>query len=596
MQVLDDEISQTELFDSVYTSPKHCFYCKIESPFLLARCEICSKWFCSVNIPGGLHLYCHMTNREHKIWTLHPNNTNNFSQLKCSNCFNDDLSKLCIYNEARILCRSCCRNEDNVHHSARFDEVVINGQLSKLIFNNPNEQEKQIALSITYSQASIIENNILAEFYPNFYQNIKERTIWGLKKVKLLYNNANEFYEIFSEILLKDKYFQEKKTNDKEIIKSRIHLNSGSPFFDFNQLQSVLRFKTGELVQIMQKHQPVCRAVICSNNVEEKTVSIKILSKSTVINDHGKYEIKHLFSSVPYERMMNGLKYLKKNQMDKDILSTILGVLSIKRNICGINYINNNQDSQFTPPNLIALNESQLNAVKQALKVNISIIQGPPGTGKTHTTASIVWNIKQILSKLGHNYSKILASSSSNIAVDNLVERIHKTGLKVAKVASKLREKIRNTSEIVEENSLHTFLRQHIEIYHPNIFDLFSCIHEYDEIVEREQYQELLAIVNPAITGILNEADVIVCTNIVAGDKRLDNLYFQYVLIDEANQSIEPESLLPILRGCQNLILLGDEMQLGPITSCFKTKQAGLNTTLISRLKKLGLKPILLNT
>lgn len=53
--------------------------------------------------------------------------------------------------------------------------------------------------------------------------------------------------------------------------------------------------------------------------------------------------------------------------------------------------------------------------------------QGPPGTGKTLTAASLVyqlWNTKP-------KGSAILVAAPSNVAVDNLAERIHTTGLKV---------------------------------------------------------------------------------------------------------------------------------------------------------------------
>ena len=56
------------------------------------------------------------------------------------------------------------------------------------------------------------------------------------------------------------------------------------------------------------------------------------------------------------------------------------------------------------------------------------VLQGPPGTGKTVTSASIVYH----LAKQG--LGQVLVCAPSNIAVDQLTEKIHKTGLKVNQI------------------------------------------------------------------------------------------------------------------------------------------------------------------
>ena len=52
-------------------------------------------------------------------------------------------------------------------------------------------------------------------------------------------------------------------------------------------------------------------------------------------------------------------------------------------------------------------------------------MQGPPGTGKTVTSATIVYHLVK------QNSGPALVCAPSNIAVDQLTEKIHKTGLKV---------------------------------------------------------------------------------------------------------------------------------------------------------------------
>ena len=48
---------------------------------------------------------------------------------------------------------------------------------------------------------------------------------------------------------------------------------------------------------------------------------------------------------------------------------------------------------------------------------------------------------------------------------------------------------------------------------------------------------------------LLRHADVVCCTCIAAGDKRLSQVKnrFRYVLIDESTQASEPECLVPIV-------------------------------------------------
>ena len=64
------------------------------------------------------------------------------------------------------------------------------------------------------------------------------------------------------------------------------------------------------------------------------------------------------------------------------------------------------------------------------------IEKGPPGTGKTVTSATIVYHLAR------QNGEQVLVCAPSNIAVDQLTEKIHRTGLKVVRLCAKSREAI----------------------------------------------------------------------------------------------------------------------------------------------------------
>ena len=76
----------------------------------------------------------------------------------------------------------------------------------------------------------------------------------------------------------------------------------------------------------------------------------------------------------------------------------------------------------FTNPHL---NESQREAIEFALKQKeLAVIHGPPGTGKTTTLVEYIsLEVKQ--------GSKVLCCAPSNVAVDNLLEKLAKNKIKV---------------------------------------------------------------------------------------------------------------------------------------------------------------------
>ncbi len=57
--------------------------------------------------------------------------------------------------------------------------------------------------------------------------------------------------------------------------------------------------------------------------------------------------------------------------------------------------------------------------------VRFFYLKGPPGTGKTVTSATVVYHLAK------QNHGQVLVCAPSNIAVDQLTEKIHRTGLKV---------------------------------------------------------------------------------------------------------------------------------------------------------------------
>lgn len=63
---------------------------------------------------------------------------------------------------------------------------------------------------------------------------------------------------------------------------------------------------------------------------------------------------------------------------------------------------------------------------------------------------------------------------------------------------------------------------------------------------------------------VLNGADIICTTLSGAGHENIDMLSFDMIVIDEAAQSIELSSLIPLRFGCSRVVMVGDPQQLPP--------------------------------
>ena len=269
--------------------------------------------------------------------------------------------------------------------------------------------------------------------------------------------------------------------------------------------------------------------------------------------------------------------------------------------MCGVRLPEN-----FNAPNLPALNESQTSALRQVLTRPLALIQGPPGTGKTVTSATLVYHLVQqnLAAQRQDNIKRqVLVTAPSNVAVDQLVEKIHMAGLNVVRLTSKTREA---AVTHVEYLCLHKMVPE----ANPKVKQLMQLRDEMGSLTKEDQ-RRFLREQRKTELEILNLADVICCTCATAGDARLldrskrkssskrrgakgktgQRRRFQQVLIDEATQATEPEALIPVVTGAKQLILVGDHCQLPPVVICKKAKKAGLSHSMFERLVQIGMRP-----
>jgi len=236
-----------------------------------------------------------------------------------------------------------------------------------------------------------------------------------------------------------------------------------------------------------------------------------------------------------------------------------------------------------------ALNPSQQEAVAFALSAkDVAILHGPPGTGKT---TAVVELIRQAVRR----GEKVLACAPSNLAVDNLLERLlagGETAVRLghpARVLATLRE---HTLDLIVED--HPDTRQARKLA-KEAFALFRQARKFTRArpepgsrqAMRQEARALLAdarrLEAQAVERILDRATVLCATLTALDSEVLGQRSFDLAVIDEASQSTEPACWLPLLR-CQRVVLAGDHCQLPPTILSREAAQQGFGVSLMERL------------
>jgi regulator of nonsense transcripts 1 len=312
--------------------------------------------------------------------------------------------------------------------------------------------------------------------------------------------------------------------------------------------------------------------------IDENEIALEMRTSNVPVSIADGYIAEFVWKPTSYDRMQNALKTfavddtsvsgylyhkLLGHEVDQQALKTVA-------------------PAKLSVPGLPELNHSQVAAIKAVLQKPLSLIQGPPGTGKTVTSASLVYHLAR------QNVGQVLVCAPSNVAVDQLAEKIEKTGLRVVRLAAKSRE---STPSSVDHLCLHTMVRGLDTPDKAELRKLFQLKDEIGDLTAADA-RRFRILRTQAEREILQAADVICTTCVGAGDPRLANLRFRQLLIDESTQAMEAECFIPIVLGVKQLVLVGDHCQLGPVVMCKKAAKAGLTQSLFERLVLLGQRPI----
>ncbi|XP_074854038.1 DNA-binding protein SMUBP-2 [Carettochelys insculpta] len=235
------------------------------------------------------------------------------------------------------------------------------------------------------------------------------------------------------------------------------------------------------------------------------------------------------------------------------------------------------------------LDVSQKEAVSFSLaQKELAIIHGPPGTGKTTTVVEIILQAVQ-------QGLKVLCCAPSNIAVDNLVERLADYKEKILRLGHPAR-----LLESIQHHSLDAVLArgdsaQIVADIRKDIDQAFTKTKKTQDKGERSHFRneikalrkELKEREEAAMIEILTQANVVLATNTGTSSdgplKLLPENHFDLVVIDECAQALEASCWIPLLKA-RKCILAGDHKQLPPTIISNKAAAKGLSVSLMERL------------
>ena len=240
------------------------------------------------------------------------------------------------------------------------------------------------------------------------------------------------------------------------------------------------------------------------------------------------------------------------------------------------------------------LNAEQEAAVDLADRAeDVALVHGPPGTGKTTV-------LVEVIRRAAARGEQVLAAAPSNLAVDNLVERLAAAGLSCVRIGHPARvlpallahtlealaaerEPARIARGLVDEAiALRRSAAKRKQRRGPGRFSASRA--QWRDA--RALLAEARALEDRAEAEVMERAQVVLATLTSLDARPLQGRRFPLAVVDEATQAVEPALYLALLRA-DRAVLAGDHLQLPPTVLSPAAQAGGLGVSLFERLVEL---------
>ncbi|KAI1738028.1 P-loop containing nucleoside triphosphate hydrolase protein [Xylaria scruposa] len=533
--------------------PHACAYCGIHSPSSVVKCLACNKWFCSARgNASSSHIVNHLVRARHKEVQLHPQSALGDTTLECYNCGTKNVFLLGFIPAKSdtvvvLLCRQPCAatpsSKDMSWDISRWQPLIEDRTFLSWLVSAPSDAEQLRARHLTPPQIAKLEE---------MWKDDANATVADLEKaasidddplpVLLKYEDPYQYQNIFGPLVKMesdyDKKLKEAQSEDGLIVRWDVGLNNKHvASFTFPKLESGdVKLAVGDEMRLKYKGElrPPWEGVgyvikIPNNQSDEVTLELRKTGndKSVPTECTHNFSADYVWKATSYDRMQVAMRNFAVDEFSVSgyIFHKLLG------HEVAAGPMKTTLPKKFSAPGLPELNGSQISAIKAVLSTPLSLIQGPPGTGKTVTSATIIYHLAK------QENGQVLVCAPSNVAVDQLCERINLTGLKVVRLTAKSREDVESSVSFL---ALHEQVRMLDS--NPELMKLSQLKGEYGELSSQDE-KKFKQLTRAAERDILSNADVVCCT------------CFRNVLIDESTQSAEPECMIPLVLGCKQVVL-----------------------------------------
>ncbi|KAG6938431.1 senataxin [Chelydra serpentina] len=397
----------------------------------------------------------------------------------------------------------------------------------------------------------------------------------------------------------------------------------------------VTRFSRASLREMRQNEQHV----VCHLSVQTRG------NLSYYINQPVKCVV--VSSLVTTQRRFKGLLLLSRSPLAKPIINPSYTDFC-PRNLNAISESTTSFMRDYNADQKKAIETAYAMVKEHPRLPRICLIHGPPGTGKSKTIVGLLYRIltersgnenlaQNLNAKIKRN--RVLVCAPSNAAVDELMKKII---LEFKEKCQDRKNPLGNCGDInlvrlgpeksisidvlrfsLDSQVSHRMNRGQLgrdqDIYRKKEaldrqLDSLSRQRAMDRCDKRQKSQKLdeeiarLSRERQQLTSqlrkvggrpqevqasIILESHIVCCTLSTSGGFLLESAFrrqgldpFSCVIVDEAGQSCEVETLIPLIHRCSKLILVGDPKQLPPTVISMKAQEYGYDQSLMARLHK----------